>query len=343
MRTPPTIKAQRPVAVWLDEDFLPEERRAIRSLTVILRTIGCQWRKCTMCSFWQEAVQVTQADVLAQMAYALQNSPEEEFVLKIFTSGSFLDEREISAESRRAIAKMVRERAGLRKLIVETRPEFVTPTKLEDFAGGTKFELAIGLETADDFIRSTYINKGFTFAAYQQAAETVLDCDATVKTYLLLKPPWVSEKQAIGDVISSAERVSQYSSTISVNLCNIQKNTPLEMLWKRGYYRPPWLWSALEALSAIANRNLVVMSDPVGAGYRRGPHNCGICDRAIITAIKHFNVTQDVRVLTRLDELECACKDVWHALLNRDAFLFGALPYLEGKLNKRARELDSSI
>ena len=335
----PTIQAQRPVAVWLDEDFLPKERRAIRSLTVILRTIGCQWRKCTMCSFWQEAAQVTQADVLTQMAHALQSSPEEEFVLKIFTSGSFLDEREISAESRRAIAKMVRERAGLRKLIIETRPEFVTPAKLEDFAGSAQLELAIGLETADDFIRSTYINKGFTFAAYQQAAETALDCDATVKTYLLLKPPWVSEKQAIKDVVSSTERVSQYSSTISVNLCNIQKNTPLEMLWKRGYYRPPWLWSALEALSAIANRNLVVMSDPVGAGYRRGPHNCGICDRAIITAIKRFNVTQDVRVLTRLDELECACKDVWHALLNRDAFLFGALPYLEGKINKRAREL----
>ena len=318
---------------------MPEERRAIRSLTVILRTIGCQWRKCTMCSFWQESAQVTQADVLTQMAHALQSSPEEEFVLKIFTSGSFLDEREITAETRRAIAKMVRERAGLRKLIVETRPEFVTPTKLEDFTGGAQLELAIGLETADEFIRSTYINKGFTFAEYQQAAETALGCDATVKTYLLLKPPWVSEKQAIEDVISSAERVSQYSSTISLNLCNIQRHTPLETLWRRGYYRPPWLWSALEALSAIAKRDLVVMSDPVGAGYRRGPHNCGICDRAITVAIKRFNVTQDVRVLTRLDELECTCKDVWHALMDRDAFLFGSLPYREGKVNKRAREL----
>jgi hypothetical protein len=44
-------------------------------------------------------------------------------------------------------------------------------------------------------------------------------------------------------------------------------------------------------------------------------------------------------VLTRLDDLECACKDVWHALMDRDAFLFGSRPYLEGKVNKRAREL----
>lgn len=318
---------------------MPEERRAIRSLTVILRTIGCQWRKCTMCSFWQESAPVTQADVLTQMAYALQSSPAEEFVLKIFTSGSFLDEREITAETRRAIAEMVRERTRLRKLIVETRPEFVTPTRLEDFTGGAQLELAIGLETADECIRSTSINKGFTFAEYQQAAETARDCSATVKTYLLLKPPWVSEKQAIEDVIRSAERVSPYSSTISLNLCNIQRHTLLETLWRRGYYRPPWLWSALEAITAIAKRDLVVLSDPVGAGYRRGPHNCGSCDRAITAAIKRFNATQDLSVLTRLDELECACRDVWHTLMGRDAFLFGSLPYLERKVNKRAHEL----
>ena len=292
-----------------------------------------------MCSFWQESAQVTQADVLTQIAHALQSSPEEEFVLKIFTSGSFLDEREITAESRRTIAKMATEKTGLRKLIVETRPEFVTRTKLEDFTDTVPLEIAMGLETADEFIRLTYINKGFTFADYQQAANIAQECDATVKTYLLLKPPWVSEKRAIEDVISSAERISQYSSTISLNLCNIQRHTLLETLWRRGYYRPPWLWSALEALTAIAKRDLVVMSDPVGAGYRRGPHNCGICDRAITAAIKRFNVTQDVRVLTRLDALECACRGAWRDLLDRDAFLFGSRPYREGKVNKRAREL----
>ncbi len=335
----PTNQAQRPVAVWLGEDFVPEERRAIRALTVILRTVGCQWRKCTMCSFWQESAQVAQADVLVQMAHALQSSPGEEFILKIYTSGSFLDEREITAETRRGIAKMLREHVGLRKLIVETRPEFVTAAKLEDFAGSAQLEIAIGLETADEFIRSTYINKGFTFADYQRAAETVLSCAATVKTYLLLKPPWISEKQAIEDVVRSAERVSPYSSTISLNLCNIQRHAPLETLWQRGYYRPPWLWSALEALREIAKRELVVMSDPVGAGHRRGPHNCGNCDPAITAAIKRFNVTQDVRVLTRLDELECECRNVWRALMDRDACLFGSLPYLEGKVNKGARGL----
>jgi len=64
------------------------------------------------------------------------------------------------------------------------------------------------------------------------------------------------------------------------------------------------------------------MSDPVGAGYKRGPHNCGACDPEIRDAIKNFNITQDLSVLKSLDEIECECKDVWHALLKYDALLF---------------------
>jgi hypothetical protein len=326
-----TSKNKTPVASWFDYDYFTEERKAIKALTIILRTAGCQWRKCTMCGFWQESADVTQADILAQLKHSLRNSPEEECILKIFTSGSFLDEREISSETRREIAEMVRKRGRIRKFIVETRPEFVSAERIEDLNDVENLELAIGLETANDFIRSKYINKGFSFDDYIKAAEIVMDCGATVKTYLLLKPPFVSEKKAIEDVIKSAELVSDYSSTISLNLCNIQKYTPLEALWRRGFYRPPWLWSAVEAIKEIRKRDIVVMSDPVGAGYKRGPHNCGTCDHEIKEAIKTFNITQDLSVLESLEEneMECECKDVWHALLKYDAFLFDSI--LEGK------------
>lgn len=284
-----------------------------------------------MCGFWQESADVTQADILAQVEQSLQTAPEEECILKIFTSGSFLDDREIASETRKAIAEMVRKRAGVKKLIVETRPEFVSAAKIEDLKVVEHLELALGLETANDFIRSNYIKKGFSFDDYRKAAQIAVGCGATVKTYLLLKPPFVSEKKAIEDVIRSAELVSDYSSTISLNLCNIQKYTPLENLWRRGYYRPPWLWSAVEAIKAITKMGIVVISDPVGAGHKRGPHNCGTCDREVTEAIRTFNITQDVRILERLDALDCACKDVWHALLKYDDFLFDANPLLEGK------------
>jgi radical SAM enzyme (TIGR01210 family) len=318
-------KKQTPVASWLDYDFFKEERRALKSFTVILRTVGCQWRKCTMCGYWHESADVTQADILTQLEHSLRNSPDGDFILKIFTSGSFLDEREIASDTRKEIAKMVKKRK-IKKLIVETRPGFINAEKIADLKVVEHHELAIGLETADDFIRSKYINKGFSFEDYKTAAKIVNECGASVKTYLLLKPPFISEKKAIEDVIKSAALVSPYSSIISLNLCNVQKYTRLEDLWKRKYYRPPWLWSAVEAIKEIKKRdaNVVVMSDPVGAGHIRGPHNCGKCDAEIKEAIKKFNITQDLGVLERLDEIDCECKEVWHALLKFDDFLFGS-------------------
>lgn len=318
-------KTKIPVAAWLGYDYFKEERKAVKCLTVILRTKGCYWRNCTMCGFWQESADVSQADILAQMEHSLRNSPpDEEIILKIFTSGSFLDEREISGDTRREIARMLRKRTAIKKLIVESRPEFVTVDKLTDLNSVEHLELAIGLETADEFIRSNYIKKGFSFDDYRTAAKIVTECGATVKTYLLLKPPFVSEKRAIEDVIKSAELVSQYSTTISLNLCNVQKNTVLEDLWQKKYYRTPWLWSAVEALKKIKkNQEVAVMSDPVGAGHIRGPHNCGSCDSALKNAILDFNVTQDLSIFECID---CECKDVWAALLRSDAVLFGSDP-----------------
>ena len=323
------IKINRPVASWLDYEFSMEEQKPVRSLTVILRTAGCQWRRCRMCGYWHESsANITQADILAQLDYSLRASPNEDFILKLYTSGSFFDEREISATARRHIARMLHQRQDtkIKKLVIETRPEYVSAAKIDDLLhiGHWHLEVAMGLETADDFIRSHYIDKGFSFADFKNAARLVADCGATVKTYLLLKPPFVSERSALDDAIKSAELVAPFSSVISLNLCNVQRYTPLEELWKRGYYRPPWLWSAVEAIRAIKRRRrrIVVMSDPVGAGHLRGPHNCGYCDTAVRGAIKEFNLTQDLNIL---EGLNCDCKDRWHALMRFDEFLFGSV------------------
>ncbi len=312
-----------PVALWLDYEH--DEHEPVRCLTVILRTAGCQWRKCRMCGYWHESSHdVTQADILSQLRYALTTaSPKnEDFILKLYTSGSFLDEREVSGATRRHIAEMLRQRQDVKRLIIETRPEYVTADALADLAG-IELEVAMGLETADDFIRLEYINKGFSFEDYKTAAGLITDCGATVRTYLLLKPPFVSERAAIEDVIKSAELVAPYSRTISMNLCNVQRHTELESLWRQGYYRPPWLWSAVEVLKTLKEkrRSMTVISDPVGAGHIRGPHNCGYCDNTLKEAIKRFNITQDTGILKGLN---CDCVYRWQSILKYDEYLFGA-------------------
>ena len=58
-----------------------------------------------------------------------------------------------------------------------------------------------------------------------------------LRTYLLLKPPFVSEKDAVNDAIESVRKVSKLSNDVSVNPMNIQKNTLVEKLWKMCSFR----------------------------------------------------------------------------------------------------------
>ncbi|MCW7074959.1 MAG: archaeosine biosynthesis radical SAM protein RaSEA [Candidatus Methanospirare jalkutatii] len=341
---------------WVSEDFFAEERRPVKTLTVILRTRGCSWRSCRMCGFWRESSpNISQEEIIKQLKVVLNESKVgkdggkgEVFMLKIFTSGSFFDDAEISPETRLRMLRILPENCV--KVIVETRPEFVSEEKVSecvavlerekgvgsagsagnagsdfDFMRNATLEVAFGLETANDFIRNEYINKGFTLDDFKNAAEIVRECGAEVKVYLLLKPPFVSEREAIEDALRSAREVHRYASTFSLNLCNVQRGTFVERLWFGNIYRPPWLWSAVAAVERIKSEfpEKVVISDPVGAGAPRGPHNCGKCDSSVAKAIKKFNLTQDLSVFS---SLECPCRNAWEELLKCDAFLFGAIP-----------------
>jgi radical SAM enzyme (TIGR01210 family) len=163
-------------------------------------------------------------------------------------------------------------------------------------------EFAIGLETSNDLIRQEVICKGFTFQDYVEASNTVHGRGGRVKAYLLLKPPHLSEGQALDDAIASARAARGHADVLSLNLCNVQRGTYVERLWERSEYRPPWLWSAVEVIKSAPGP---IICDPVGAGTRRGPHNCGKCDAAVAEAIREHALSQDASVFEGLD---CSCK-----------------------------------
>lgn len=116
----------KPVGAWLGKDLL--DGRPVASLTLILRTSACRWANCTMCGYVYDCAEPppTQEELLAQLSSALAQGKEEEYIVKIFTSGSFLDEREISKETRREILTRLRDNDRIKKVIAETRPEHIT-------------------------------------------------------------------------------------------------------------------------------------------------------------------------------------------------------------------------
>jgi archaeosine synthase beta-subunit len=313
---PPKAKTildlNRPVAVWKSKDLL--EDRAVPSLTIILRTVGCRWKRCSMCGYIRESAMVKDSELLAQFNQGMQRYVGEE-VVKIYTSGSFLDTQEVSIEVRNRILERLCS-LGVKLLVIETRPEFVEPKIVEGILSQIATEFSMGLETSNDLIRDELIKKGFSFQDFVCASQLVRESGGLVKAYLLLKPPLLTEGQAIKDVIISAQRARPYADILSLNLCNVQRGTLLERLWERGGYRPPWLWSAVEILK---NVEVPIICDPVGAGARRGPHNCGQCDAVVADAIRKHALLQDPAVF---EGLNCGCIATWRRILELEEQAF---------------------
>jgi len=316
----------RPTAVWTGKDIL--DGKPISTLTVIFQTTGCRWNNCTMCGYVYDSSRRAPShdELMKQFEHALLRCRDEEFMVKIFTSGSFLDDGEIPTTTRIEMLSRLGADARVKKVIAETRPEYVTKEKVSECTAalGKRFEVAVGLETSNDMIRKDSINKGFSFADFVNASKIAEQENATVKAYLLLKPPFLSEGVAINDIISSITDAAQYAGTISVNLCNVQKGTLMDEMFERGDYRPPWLWSAVEVLKRgkEANSGTVIMSDPVAAGSSRGPHNCGKCDKDVAEAIRIFSVTQDTSVF---EGLTCDCRELWEKVVELERFTFGSV------------------
>ena len=144
---------REPTRVWLDEDKTPDG--FVDSLTIILNTGGCRWARagcCTMCGYVAESVEggsVAHEDLMTQIDACLEHerenadSPADQ--IKIYTSGSFLDEREVPAETRRAIASEFGDRD---RMVVESLPDFVdhplaVRERLGDCTSGLRGDLAL--------------------------------------------------------------------------------------------------------------------------------------------------------------------------------------------------------
>ncbi|HON36862.1 MAG TPA: archaeosine biosynthesis radical SAM protein RaSEA [Methanothrix sp.] len=308
------LDPRRPVSVWRSQDLV--DGRPAQALTMILRTRGCRWNRCTMCGYASEGAPASADDLIAQFERGMERCSPEVSVIKIYTSGSFLDPEEMPAKSRDQILRRL-QAAGIEKLIIETRPEYVNSSAVEECLSRLQTEFAMGLETANDLIREQLIRKGFLFQDFVRASEEVRRLGGGVKAYILLKPPLLTEGQALRDAIASVRAARPYADMISLNLCNVQRNTPVERMWERGEFRPPWLWSALEVLKASPPP---VICDPVGAGTRRGPHNCGLCDASLAEAIRKHDLTQDVSIF---NDLNCQCKKAWQKLLELEEESFG--------------------
>ena len=285
-------------------------------MVVIMRTNGCSWAKtggCTMCGYRTASLRdVSETDLMAQVDQMLSRYDGEPFV-KIYTSGSFLDDDEVTASVRERIFV---EFAKAERILFESRPEFITADILKTVPGNVT--VALGMESCDNEILEKSINKGFTSSDTEAAGNRIKVAGLSVRTYLLLKPPYLKEYSAIEDTVASVMFADRFSDEISINPVNVQRGTLAERLWKRGEYRPPWIWSLVEVLKRCSGKTRArLISSPSGGGTKRGTNNCGECDRRVLDAISLFSLSQNRDDLN----VECECISSWKRYIEKEAML----------------------
>lgn len=301
-------------ALWKESDMAGGEK--VSAMVVIMRTNGCCWVRsggCTMCGYREASLnEVTEEDLLKQLEQALSKYKGEPFV-KIYTSGSFLDDNEVPRSVRAAFYEAF---SGCKRILFESRPEFITPDSVVEIPKNVT--VALGLESSNPDVLRTSIHKGFTPDDILRAGTLLKEHGLGVRTYLLLKPPFMTERMAIADAVASARFADAFSDEISINPLNVQRGTYVERLWKRGEFRSPWIWSLIDVFKQLSGTvGARLMSSPSGGGAMRGVHNCGECDRTVLDAVERFSFSQDPADL----DVGCDCLARWEAYMDSEDVL----------------------
>lgn len=301
-------------ALWKEDDMVNGSR--VKAMVVIMRTNGCCWVKhggCTMCGYREASLMnVTEEDLLKQLDQALSRYKNEPFV-KIYTSGSFLDDNEVPPAVRTKFFEAFKD---CDRLLFESRPEFITADVVSTLPKNVT--VALGLESSSPEVLEKSVHKGFTPDDIKTAGELLKANGLGVRTYLLLKPPFMTEQMAIEDAVRSAKFADPFSDEISINPLNVQRGTYVERLWKRGEFRSPWIWSLIEVFKQLSGTvHSRLMSSPSGGGAMRGVHNCGSCDQKALDAVEKFSYSQDVKDL----DISCDCKSKWESYKRSEVLL----------------------
>lgn len=236
-------------------EFLVEQERSSSGAVVPVATIfltnrECPWR-CLMCDLWRNTLTeaVPPGAIPTQIDYALERlAPARE--IKLYNSGSFFDRQAIPTADYQAIAARVR---GFERVVVESHPALVGDDCLR-FAdllnrdGNVQLEVAMGLETVHPTV-GPRLNKRVTLDLFSRAAERLRQNGIALRVFILVKPPFLDEAEALFWAERSLDFAFDCGATVAALIPTRPGNGAIEALAQRGEFSPPRL-ATLEAALA---------------------------------------------------------------------------------------------
>lgn len=253
-----------PVMHWFQES--PEGR----VLFLVFYTQKCKWNRCTGCNLPSQSSEdfIEFGDIKKQIDYVFTHLVNYEItqgrsIDKIIVSnnGSVFDENTFPNSSLMYFLLKINETLPkLKKLTLETRPEFVELSELEvvrniiNETGNTEVEIAIGFEVFDDHIRNQDFKKGLSLRHFENFVEKLAQNKFSLKTYFMLKPVvGMTDEFALQDILNAVGLLKtmeeRYDIEISMHLNPTYGafGTPLETAYNEKKWFPP----TFDAISQI--------------------------------------------------------------------------------------------
>ena len=287
---------------------------------------GCSWAlmegggPCLACSHYQvsaRGARVTTQAIMEQFTSAVSELPRDREIVSLYNAGSFLNPQEMPSSAFEAILRSIAETPRIRRVVLESTPDFITIEKLRDirkWAGEKDVVIGIGVDASTPHVRRLCVNKGSSFAAQIGAFKTVRDAGLIPLAYVLLKPIFLGEKEANDEAVKTIELLAlQGQSCVSLEPVSIQPGSFIDFAAGLGLYEVPSIWSVQDVVRSCASLSLDLRIG--GWQYRPAPRASirdYLCDNGchirFLLAIEELNGTGDPRELLGLD---CACKRDW--------------------------------
>ena len=303
--------------------------KATKRLMVVFKTKGCQYAEkngpCIHCAFPKQGDRkISDEEIYNQLEYVLSNlNIDEVREIDVLTLGSFYNRNEISEDLRKKMLKRLSTITTLSKISTETRAEYVTLADLvEDkkILGNKIYEVGVGLETVNDFIRNRIIKKGLTRKGFENFILKLKKANIDLLVYILVKPPGLLERESISDAILSARYIFNLSKKYDINTrvafepLFVAKDAKLEQIYNVGDYKPLNWWTLIEIIKKTYNLGTIFvgLSDENLSNGRMG-YSCDLCENKILSTIEDFNATQDI---SKINNLDCVCRKDYLSKLN---------------------------
>ena len=264
--------------------------------TLFLTNRECPFH-CVMCDLWKNTLTSTVPDsaIPTQVLYALQKldidpmAPMSVPDIKLYNSGNFFDTRAIPKDQRTELGQIV---SRFRTVVVENHPAFCDDqcAEFNNLLDG-QLEVAIGLETIHPDILP-WLNKQMTIESFREAVERLTSSGIRVRTFILLRPPGLTEAEGIHWAVRSIE----FAFDCGVECCSIvpvrSGNGALDQLQETGKFATTTINSMEEVLERgleLKRGRVFIDLWDVEQFYR-----CKSCSEQRAARIHQMNTTQTV-------------------------------------------------